>query len=72
MEEKHLCHEMVCLQMLDFVTSKSNSEVSKSNSKFLMGNYFFLKNYVSSEGAVSNEWFLLSTALQPSISTFLC
>ena len=32
MEEKTpLSHEVVCLQMLDFGTSKSNSEVSKSN-----------------------------------------
>ena len=32
--------------MLDFETSKSNSEVSKSN---LWENYFFLKNYVTLE-----------------------
>ena len=32
--------------MLDFETSKSNSEVSKSNS---WKNYFFLENYVTSE-----------------------
>ena len=33
MEEKApLSHEVVCFQMLDFVTSKSNSEVLKSNS----------------------------------------
>ena len=43
-----LSHEVVCFQMLDFRTSKSNSEVWKSNS-------FFLKNYVTSEGAVSHN-----------------
>ena len=35
--------------MLDFGTSKSNSEVSKSNSNILVENYFFLENYVTSE-----------------------
>ena len=38
--------------MLDFGTSKSNSEVSKSNSIILVENYFFLKYNVTSEGAV--------------------
>ena len=38
--------------MLDFETSKSNSEFSKSN---FVGNYFFLENYVTSEGAVSHN-----------------
>jgi hypothetical protein len=37
---------------LDFETSNSTSEVSKSN---LWKNYFFLKNYITSEGAVSNN-----------------
>ena len=41
--------------MLDFETSKSNSEVSKSNSNILVRNYFFLKNYVTSEGDVSHN-----------------
>ena len=31
-EKKHLSHEVVCIQMLDFGTSNSNFEVSKSNS----------------------------------------
>ena len=35
--------------MLDFGTSNSNSDVSKSNSN-LVENYFFLENYVTSEG----------------------
>ena len=56
MEEKTpLSHEVVCFQMLDFETSKSNSEVSKSNSNILVENYFFLENYVTSEGAVSHN-----------------
>ena len=41
--------------MLDFGTSKSNSEVSKSNSNILLENYFFLKNYINSEGAASHN-----------------
>ena len=56
MEEKTpLSHEVVCFQMLDFETSKSNSEVSKSNSNILVENYFFLENYITSEGAVSHN-----------------
>ena len=47
-----LSHEVVCFRMLDFVTTTSNSEVSKSNS---LENYFFLENYVTSEGAVSHN-----------------
>ena len=31
-EKTHLSHEVVCFQMLDFETSDSKSEVSKSNS----------------------------------------
>ena len=41
--------------MLDFEISKSNSEVSKSNSKTFVENYFFLKNYVTSVGAASHN-----------------
>ena len=66
MEEKtHLSHpklKLLCptndltnvfaVQMLDFDTSNSNSEVSKI--KFVE-NYFFLENYVTSEGAVSHN-----------------
>ena len=48
-------HEVVCFQMLDFGTSKSNSEVSKSTSNISVENYFFLENYVTSEGAVSHN-----------------
>ena len=56
MEEKTpLSHEVVCFQMLDFETSKSKSELSKSNSNILMENYFFLENYVTSEWAVSHN-----------------
>ena len=56
MEEKApLSHRVVCFQILDFGTSNSNSEVSKSNSNIFGGNYFFLENYVTSEGAVSHN-----------------
>ena len=49
MEEKTpLSHEFVCFQMLYIETSKSSSEVSKSH-------FFFLKNYVTSEGAISHN-----------------
>ena len=51
MKEKHL----VCFQILDFGTSKSNSEVLKSNSNILVENYFFLENYITLEGAVSHN-----------------
>ena len=47
-----------CFQTLDFGTSKSNYEVSKSNSNILEENYFFLENYVTSERAVSRDvWY---------------
>ena len=56
MEEKTpLSHEIVCFQMLDFETSKSNSEVSKSNLNNLVENYFLLENYFTSDGAVSHN-----------------
>ena len=41
--------------MLEFETSKSNSEVLKSNSKILVRNIFFLESDVTSEGAVSHN-----------------
>ena len=45
-------HEVVCLQMLDFETSKSKTEVSKSNSlKFTS----FSLTSVTSDGAVSHN-----------------
>ena len=50
-----MSHEVVCFQMLDFGTLKSNSEVCKSNSNILVENYFVLENYVTSEGAVSHD-----------------
>ena len=56
MEEKNaLVAQVVCFEMLDFETSKSNPEVSKSNSNILVRNYFFLKNYATSKGAVSHN-----------------
>ena len=54
-EKTPLSHEVVCFQMLVFETSKSNSVVSKSNSKMLVENYFFLENYLTSELAVSHN-----------------
>ena len=45
--------------MLDFETSKSNSDVSKSNSNNLVKK-LLLKNYVTSEGAVSHNTINLS------------
>ena len=53
-EKTPLSHKVVCFQMLDFETSNSKLEVSKI--KFVE-NYFFLKNYVTSEGAVSHNVF---------------
>ena len=44
-----LSDEVVCIQMLDFETSKSNSELPKSNSNIIVENYFFLENYITSE-----------------------
>ena len=56
MEEKiPLSHEVVCFQTLVSGPTKSNSEVSKSSSDILVENYFFLENYVTSEGAVSHN-----------------
>ena len=56
MDEKTLLsHEVVCFQMLEFETSKSNSEVSKSNSNILVRNNFFPENGVTSEGAASHN-----------------
>ena len=51
-EKTHLSHEVLCFLMLDFETSISKLEVSKSNSG---KNDFFLENYVTSEGAVSHN-----------------
>ena len=53
MEEKTpLSHEVVCFQMLEFETSRWGLEI---NSNILVRNYFFLENYVTSEGAVSHN-----------------
>ena len=40
-----MSHGVSCIQMLDFVTSKTQ----------FVENYFFLKNYSTSEGAVSHN-----------------
>ena len=56
MEEKTpLSHDVVCFQVPDFGTSKSDSEVSKSNSNILVRNNFFLESHVTSEGAKSHN-----------------
>ena len=56
MEEKPpFSLEVVCLKMLDFGVSKSNSNVLKSNSNISVENYFFLENYVTSEKAISHN-----------------
>ena len=52
-EKTPLSHKGVCFQMLDFQASKSNSE-SEVLIKFVE-NYFFHKNYVTSEGAISHN-----------------
>ena len=51
MKEKNTLvqHEVVCFQILDFETTNSKWGLEI---KFVE-NYFFLKNYVTSEGAVS-------------------
>ena len=45
-KKKTLSHQLVCFQMLDFGTSIWGLEIK------LVENYFFLENYVTSEGAV--------------------
>ena len=51
-EKTPLSPKVVCFLMLDFETSNSKFEVLKSK---LVGNYSFLENYVTSEGAVSHN-----------------
>ena len=53
MKEKHPCHSKLCA--FRCLISRSKSEVSKSNSNILVENYFFLENFVTSEGAVSHN-----------------
>ena len=48
-----LSHKVVCFQMLDFKTSKSNSEVSKPNSWKISS--FLKTTLITSEGAVSHD-----------------
>ena len=47
--------EVMCFQILEFETSKSNSKLSKSNSNILVRNNFFLENDITSEGAISHN-----------------
>ena len=58
-EKTPLSHTVVYFQTLDFETSNPKSEVSKI--KFVE-NYFFLKNYFTSEGTVSHNFCILSTS----------
>ena len=51
-EKTTLSHEVVCVYMVDFETSSSKLEVSKSNSWKITS---FSKNHVTSEGAVSHN-----------------
>ena len=51
-EKTPLSHKVVCFQMLDYETSKSNSEVLKI--KFVE-KYVFLENCVTSGEAVSHN-----------------
>ena len=44
--------QVECFPMLEVDTS---AEVSNSNQILLVGNYFFLKNYVTSDGTVSHN-----------------
>ena len=53
-EKTPLSHEAVCFQMLHVETSIANSDFWGLENKF-MENYFFLKNYATSEGAVSHN-----------------
>ena len=50
MKKKLLSHEAVCFQMLDFETSNSKLEVSKSSLWIIT-----LEEYSASEGAVSHN-----------------
>ena len=52
-EKTPLSHEVVCFVMLDFETSNSK-KIWGLKIKF-EENYFFLKNYVTSEGAISHN-----------------
>ena len=56
MKEKNLSHKDVCFLMLDNETSNSKSEVSKSNSWKITS---FLKNYITSEGALFSQFLIL-------------
>ena len=62
-----------CFQMLYFKTSKSNYEVSKSNSNTIwVRNYFCLNSYYF-RGSQFSQCFILSTALRCLLpSKFLC
>ena len=51
-EKTPVSHEDMCFQMLDFETTNSKSERSRNQ---IREKYLFLENYVTSEGAVSQN-----------------
>ena len=61
-EKTPLSHEVVHFRMLDF---ENSAEVSKSIEVFLLRNYFFLKNYGTSEGAVCHNVLYRQPLLSP-------
>ena len=71
MEEKTpLSNEIVCIQ--DFGASKSNCDVRNQIQTCKGKKYFFLENYVASEGGLS-QCFIPSAALHCLLpSKFLC
>ena len=60
-EKTPMLHEVVCFQMLDFETSKSNFGVSKSNSWNKITS--FSKTIRHFRGSRLSQCFILSTAL---------
>ena len=61
-EKTPLSHKVVCFQMLDFETSNSKSEVSKSNSCEI--NSFSKTTSLQREPFLTMECFILSTSPQ--------
>ena len=69
-EKTPLSHEVVYFQMLDFETSKSNSEVLKSN---IRGKLLLSRKLGYFKGGRFSHCFILSTALHCSLpSKVLC
>ena len=66
-EKTPLSHEVVCFQMLDFETSKSNSEASKSNLWKITS--FSKTMQLQSEPLLTMFYTILSTTPHYSLST---